>query len=169
MTDADADVEENLDENEQPDIDDDEFADIDLDAIADEVEETAGAGKEDDDLEPDPDEDVDESTSDQEESGGLPNPDATGENWGDMYVGTLTTLSNAAIEEFGKEGVEQVDEDLARQLHLDEYFNDWMQSKGKREDMPPEQALMIATSVFLVTVIGTKTDLPSELLGEISA
>lgn len=165
---SDAGVEEDVDENEQPEIDDDEFADIDLDAIADEVEETAGAGK-DDDLEPDQDDDVDESTSDQETSGDLPNPDATGESWGDMYVGTLTTLSNAAIEEFGKDGVETIEEDLARQLHLDEYFNDWMQSKGKREDMPPEQALMIATSVFLVTVIGTKTDLPSQMLGEISA
>lgn len=149
-------VEESEDENDQPEIDEDEFAE--LGDLADDVEEQAGADADDSDEDSEDDDDDDE----------LPAPDdeaPTGETWGDLYVGTLTTVSNAVIEEFGDEA-ETIDEDLARQQHLDEYFNDWMESRGKREDMPPEQALILSTAMFMVTVLGTKTDLVGQLLSE---
>jgi len=141
-------------DDELPEMDESEFADADLDAIADEVEAEAGADL--DDSDDSTEEDVEEATDE---------PDTSGESWGDMYVGTLTTVSNAIIEEHGTEDAETVEEDLARQLHLDEHFDEWMASRGKSE-MPPEQALLIGTTMFMVVVVGTKTDLASTALAE---
>ncbi|MFU1780708.1 hypothetical protein ACM16X_04940 [Haloarcula japonica] len=159
MSDADVEQPEQDDavgDEDQPEMEEDEFVDVDLDAIADDVEAEAGAsGDADDSNEP-------ETTEETTNSADL-SPD--GESWGDMYVGTLTTVSNAIIEEHGTDGAEQVDEDLAKQLHLDEYFDEWMENRGKA-DMPPEQALLIGTTMFMVVVVGTKTDLPSKLLQE---
>ena len=151
------------DVDDQPAIDDDEFADVDLDAIAEDVENEAGADS-DDDADGDQEATESDESTDAEEAAEAA---STGDSWGDMYVGTLTTLSNAAIEEHGKPGAEAIDESLARQLHLDEYMDDWMAKHGKREDMPPEQALLLSTAMFLVVVVGTKTELPNQLLQEI--
>jgi len=163
---ADPDETSEEDSEEQPDIEQDEFADVDLDEIAAEVEDEAGADGEDDTDENSEDtggtETAEESTESNSASSG------TGDSWGDMYVGTLTTVSNAVIEEHGKDGAEEIDESLARQLHLDEYMDEWMAKHGKREDMPPEQALMLSTAMFLTVVVGTKTDLPSQLLEEVN-
>jgi len=146
-------------ENDQPEIEEEEFAD--LGDIADDVEAESGADADDsDDNQEDSVDDVDQEADD------LPAPgESDAETWGDLYVGTLTTTANVLIEEYGDES-ETIDEDLARQQHLDEYFNDWMESRGKREDMPPEQALLLSTAMFTVTVLGTKTDLFSQLLSE---
>jgi hypothetical protein len=156
MSDAESeDVEEQSDE-EQPEIADEEMAD--LDEIAEEVEAETAPDTE--------DAEDDNETSDDEDSGdSLEEFDRPDSSWGDMYVGTLTTVSNAIIEEHGKSGAEEVDEDLARQLHLDEYFDEWMQERGKAE-MDPAQGVMFGTTMFLVAVIGTKTDLPAQLLEE---
>jgi hypothetical protein len=161
MTDADADVDgddqDDVDDEDLPEIDEEEFADAaDLDALADEVEEEAGAA--DTNVDEDDQEDVDDAGDDLDSA-------ASSESWGDMYVGTLTTVSNALIEEHGTQDAETIEEDLARQLHLDQHFDDWMETRGKSE-MPPEQALLLGTTMFLVTVIGTKTELPSKLLEE---
>lgn len=147
------------DTDEQPEIAEDEFADVDLDAVAERAEEEAGADADDED------ESSEEDTDERDESG-AESIDTSGESWGDMYVGTLTTLSNAAIEEHGKDDAETIDESLARQLHLDEYMDDFMAKHGKREEMPPEQALLLSTSMFLVVVLGTKTELPSKVMEE---
>lgn len=158
-SDPDAEAEEieadDADEEEQPEVEESEMADVDFDALADEVEEEAGADGEESDVE------ADDAESDPEVM------EPSGESWGDMYVGTLTTLSNAVIDEYGDEDEDHVDEDLARQLHMDEYFDEFMAKRGK-SDMPPEQALLLSTTMFLAVVVGTKTDLLSEALGEVS-
>jgi len=160
MSDGEADVEEQSDDD-LPEMDEDEFADADLDALAEEVEAEAGAATDDEA------DDGEEETADTTESAGAETAlDASGsEGWGDMYVGTLTTVSNALIEEHGKPGADPVEEDLARQLHLDEHFDEWMAQRGKSE-MPPEQAMLVGTTMFLVAVIGTKTEIPQKLLEE---
>lgn len=152
---TDAETEDVEDDEELPEIDDEEMADADLDALAEEVEaETA----------PDADEEESEGDGDEDELEPAA-PGGSNDSWGDMYVGTLVSVSNAIIDEFGTEDAEQVEEELARQLHLDEYFDEWMSQRGK-PDMPPEQAILIGTTMFLVVVIGTKTDLVSQLLEE---
>ncbi|WP_231184727.1 hypothetical protein [Haladaptatus sp. DYF46] len=154
------------DQDAQPEIEAEEF--VELGDLADAVEEDAGRDATTDDDQDDTDTKYSEPPNGGpaiEEPGDVA-PSSDGDTWGDMYVGTLTTVSNALIEEYGDDA-DTIDESLARQQHLDEYFNDWMASRGKREDMPPEQALILGTAMFLVTVVGTKTDLPAKLLAEV--
>lgn len=169
LEDPDADADQEEADEDLPAIEEEERAEVDLDALAEDVEAEAGRSAS-SDVDPDPDDesstDEDAESGDESEADELPTPE--GETWGDLYVGTLTTLSNAVIEEHGKEGAEPIDEDLARELHLDEILNDWMATRGKPEDMPPGQALVLMTSVFLVVVVGSKTDLAEQLLEEVS-
>ncbi|WP_439028427.1 hypothetical protein [Haloarchaeobius sp. DT45] len=140
-------------EEDQPEMEPDEMADVDLDALANQVEADAGA----------------DATASEEPDTTEDSPPAkrsdSGDSWGDMYVGTLVGVSNALIDEYGIEDADHVDEARARELHLDEYFDDWMASRGK-SDMPPEQALLLSTAMFMAVVVGTKTELPSKLLEE---
>lgn len=164
MSDVEAEVDQDASEaagdGDLPEMDPEEFADADLDELAEEIEAEAGATPDTSDVtEETP---AEESDADQDGEADLT---PSGESWGDMYVGTLTTVSNAIIEQHGTEEAEEIEEELARQLHLDAYFDEWMESRGKA-DMPPEQALLIGTTMFLVVVVGTKTDLPSKLLEE---
>jgi hypothetical protein len=150
------------DEEEKPPIEDEEFAD--LSAVADEIEESAGAGAEDDDEGVD---DQDEDGADQEAS----SEDHTrgrsrGRGWGDMYVASVTSGLNAVIDEHGKDGAERLDEQMARDLHLDEAFEEVMEKRG-RADMPPEQELLMGTLILAGTVVLSKTDLPAQALSEV--
>jgi hypothetical protein len=141
--------------DDQPSIGDGERADVDseLVSLAADVEAEAGASSDDEDDE-----------SDEEESGGLAKPTEEGSpNWGDVYVGTVTTGLNAVIDEYGEEDAEHIDESLARDLHLDEYVDEWMNQQGKAE-MDPAQGMLIATAALAATVLISKTDLPSKAL-----
>jgi len=141
--------------DDQPSIGDGERADVDseLVSLAADVEAEAGASSDDEDDE-----------SDEEESGGLAKPTEEGSpNWGDLYIGTVTTGLNAVIDEYGEEDAEHIDESLARDLHLDEYVDEWMNQQGKAE-MDPAQGMLIATAALAATVLISKTDLPSKAL-----
>jgi len=153
-------TEEN-DSEEQPDIDPDERADMgELADLADQVEEEAGADV-DDDQEDDETEDGAESTA----SAPAPPTETGTTDWGDLYVGTVTTGLNAVIDEYGDEDADHIDESLARDLHLDEYVNDWMAEQGKAE-MDPAQGMLIATAALCMTVLVSRTDLPSRALNK---
>ena len=142
--------------DDQPAIDDGERADVDseLASLAADVEAEAGANS---------DDEADEE-SDTEESASPAKPTKEGgPNWGDLYVGTVTTGLNAVIDEYGDEDAEHVDESLARDLHLDEYVDEWMSQQGKAE-MDPAQGMLLATAALCLTVLVSKTDLPSKAL-----
>jgi len=149
------------DEEEKPPIEDEEFAD--LSAVADEIEESAGAGAEDesDDVD-DQDDDADQEASSEDHTRGSPR----GRGWGDMYVASVTSGLNAVIDEHGKDGAEPLDEQMARDLHLDEAFEEVMEKRG-RADMPPEQELLMGTLILAGTVVLSKTDLPAQALSEV--
>ena len=142
--------------DDQPAIDENERADVgsDLASLAADVEAEAGANS-DDEAETDGDHEATESAA---------TPDTErGADWGDLYVGTVTTGLNAVIDEYGDEDAEHVDESLARDLHLDEYVNEWMAEQGKAE-MDPAQGMVVATVALCLTVLVSKTDLPSKAL-----
>jgi len=146
------------DEEEKPPIEDEEFAD--LSAVADEIEDSAGAGAEDDDEDVDDQEDgADQETSSEDHTRGSPR----GRGWGDMYVASVTSGLNAVIDEHGKDGADPLDEQMARDLHLDEAFEEVMEKRG-RADMPPEQELLMGTLILAGTVVLSKTDLPAQAL-----
>jgi len=145
-------------EEEKPPIEDEEFAD--LSAVADEIEESAGAGTEDDDEDVDDDQDdADQEASSADHTRGSPR----GRGWGDMYVASVTSGLNAVIDEHGKDGADPLDEQMARDLHLDEAFEEVMEKRG-RADMPPEQELLMGTLILAGTAVLSKTDLPAQAL-----
>jgi len=148
------------DEEEKPPIEDEEFAD--LSAVADEIEESAGAGAEDEGDAGDDQDDADQEASSDDHTRGRP-----GRGWGDMYVASVTSGLNAVIDEHGKPGAEKLDEQMARDLHLDDAFEEVMEKRG-RADMPPEQELLMGTLILAGTVVLSKTDLPAQALGEVS-
>jgi hypothetical protein len=148
------------DDEEKPPIEDEEFAD--LSAVADEIEESAGAGAEDEgdeDVDDDDEDDVDQEASSEGHTRGSPR----GRGWGDMYVASVTSGLNAVIDEHGKDGADPLDEQMARDLHLDEAFEEVMEKRG-RADMPPEQELLMGTLILAGTVVLSKTDLPAQAL-----
>jgi hypothetical protein len=149
------------DEEEKPPIEDEEFAD--LSAVADEIEESAGAGAEDESDDVDDQEDgADQEASSEDHTRGSPH----GRGWGDMYVASVTSGLNAVIDEHGKDGAEPLDEQMARDLHLDEAFEEVMEKRG-RADMPPEQELLMGTLILAGRVVLSKTDLPAQALSEV--
>jgi hypothetical protein len=156
-TDQEADEEvdrEDVDEDEQPDIEAEEMAD--LSAVADEIEDAAGAGGDDQD-----DDVVDEDQDDVDEL-----EPGRSRGWGDVYVATITTSLNAIIDERGKDGAEPVDEQMARDLHLDEAFDEWMAQRG-RSDLEPGQEVLLGTLILASSTLATKTDIVGEIAADV--
>lgn len=96
-----------------------------------------------------------------------PEPDLGGGTFGDHYVNGLCTVSNAVIEHYGEEGATGVDESMARDLELDRAMNEWIRSKGVTEEMPPGQALLIATLMFLVAALASNPAVVNGVLDEL--
>jgi hypothetical protein len=163
--DSDAVEETDADAEEQPPIDDDEIAEI-PDDLVDQVEAEAGRSA---DAESDPGE-ADDATSDEaaaadaeSDAGGVAAPG--GRTWGDMYVDGLTTLTKAVVDEHGDDDISQ--DELRAQaddLYIDEYFDEFLAAHGKAEHMPPEQALLCASLLFVGGVVVTETDLAQQLV-----
>jgi hypothetical protein len=154
---ADVDEEPAEEDEEKPEIDNEEFADIS--AVAEEIEDSAGAGAEEEG-------DDEQTDNDAGDDGDADTPlDTESRGWGDMYVASVTSGLNAVIDEHGKPGAEEIDEAMARDLHLDEAFEEVMEKRG-RADMPPEQEVLIGTLILAGTVVLSKTDLPAKALQE---
>lgn len=141
---------ENDDEEAQPEVSDDAGVTVDLDAV-------------DDDLEDDESETESESeqldSSDDVGTGGLTGGE--GQTLGDMYVKGLCAASNGVIE---KHGGDPIDESVARDLGLDDAMNQWIQSKGGSEDLPPGQALAIGTTMFAMAVLASNPEAVNAVL-----
>lgn len=96
-----------------------------------------------------------------------PEPDLAGGTFGDHYVNGLCTVSNAVIEHYGEDGATGVDASMARDLELDRAMNEWIRSKGVTEEMPPGQALLIATLMFLVAALASNPAVVNGVLDEL--
>lgn len=152
------------DGDEQPEIEADERADMgELADLAEQVEEEAGADADEDGNQ---DADAGEVPAEDGEAAPAAPAEAGTTNWGDLYVGTVTTGLNAVIDEFGREDADKIDESLARDLHLDEYVDEWMAQQGKAE-MDPAQGMLVATAALCATVLVSRTDLPSKAVQKV--
>jgi len=162
-TDADPDAAEHDGEEEPPAIPDEDQADL-PDDLAAAAEAEAGAGA-------DPDTDADEDTdadTDGEESDESAATSAAGDTYGDLYAQTLVSVTNAAIEEHGKPGAEKTDLEAARQLNIPDHANRLVEELGIGQEMPPGQALMASSAVFVLMNVSAKTDLPSQMMGDLN-
>jgi len=133
-------------DDEQPEIDDDEMADFG--AVADEIEDAAGA---------DPDEtDDDQEDSDDEDEPSL-SMDATADDRvtpGDIYCNALGMGAAVARASYGTadpdERSDLVDEygDMARDLEIDTYVDQWLEEHGGIDELGPGQAILLSTVMF---------------------
>lgn len=152
---------EKSDPEEQPEIDPDEQAEVDLEDIdPDAIEDETNPSDTGDSTEPDEGDDSDATADDS----GTPASGAKGESqtWGDMYVSGLATVTKAAKDELGEGG--DVDEELARQIELDRHFDEWLDSQGMGEDMPPGQAVMVGSAMFLMVELGTDSEIVNKAI-----
>lgn len=155
-------TDEEVSQDDNPDIEAEETADLSaaLDEIdPDEVDDSAQADDSDD---AQSDSSSDESQESDESDGGDSTP-STGA-WGEMYVRGLCTAANVAKDQYGDGG--QTNPDLAFELELDQHFNQWLNEQGMGEDMPPGQAVMVGTCMFLVAECLTDETLVNNLLSE---
>lgn len=151
-------------EAEQPEDDGDEKPEVDTESTVDldAVDEALEAEKNDDASDQDDgDEEIDDAEGSEEVDF------AGGGTFGDHYVNGLCTVSNAVIEHYGDDGATGVDGSMARDLELDKAMNEWIRSKGVTEEMPPGQALLIATLMFLVAALASNPAVVNGVLDEL--
>lgn len=163
MTDADTDTADPDDSEEPPEIEDDERADVDLDAISDDIE-----GVEDDDEAGDSDDspaDAEEPTTD--------TPDVpSGMTVGDIYCNGLGVGTSVLLASYGEvDDRKQVGEDyadLAREIQLDTFVNEWLAEKGRPENLPPQEAAIVGTVMFAAAVMVSNPDVAENILNGVS-
>jgi hypothetical protein len=166
MTDADAEADASEaaaaeqagdDEDGQPEITDEEMAD--LDAVREQVAEATTAD-EDGEEDTDSDEQTNESTA---EEPAPSTPTEEGDTVGDFYVDTLVSTSNMLISEHGREGADPIDGQPLRQMGVDDAVDELMAANGG-PDMPPEQQVLLGTSMFGLFVLASKTTVLDDAL-----
>jgi hypothetical protein len=144
------------DGGDEPDLDGDDYVEVPDDV----AEQVAAETAEDSD---DPD-DADQATDDAEAS----DPLTSGTSVGDIYCNALGMTATLARESRGS-GVDdrdrQVDEyaDMARQLELDQFVNEWVDAHGGADDLSPGQGIMVGTSMFALAVLVEDPTLAEDL------
>jgi len=121
------------------------------DALADDIESDAGLSDDETDT-------TDTDTTDTDTSS------AEHDTYGDLYAKTLVSVTNAAIESHGKPDAEKVDIEATRQLDIPHHADRLAEEIGIGENMPPGQALVASSSLFVLMNITSKTDLPQTML-----
>jgi hypothetical protein len=163
---ADPDAAEHDGEEEPPEIEEESRADLpgDLAAAAEKAEGTDAAEGDESDAQDDATDDTTETPTDAEATSAEPE----GDTYGDLYAQTLVSVTNAAIEEHGKPDAKKTDIEAARQLGIPDHANRLMEEMGIGEDMPPGQALMASSAVFVLMNVSAKTDLPAQMMGDLN-
>lgn len=165
MTDDDRDDEPEAD---GPDLGDDDYADVPPEMAAAVAEDTAPSDDGDEGAEGE----ADESDDSGGESGQQTPTDTltTGTSVGDVYCNALGMGATLARESKGS-GVadreQSVDEyaDMARQLDLDAFVNEWVEAHGAAGELSPGQGIMVGTTMFAMAVLVDDPALADELGG----
>jgi len=155
------------DADEPPAIDDDDRASLpsDLAAAADAAD-AADAAESDTDA--DETDDADTTPDPAAESATETTAAAAaGDTYGELYAQTLVSVTNAAIDTHGKPDAEKTDYQAAEQLGIPDHANRLVEEMGIGEDMPPGQALMASSAVFVLMNVAAKTDLPAEMMDDL--
>lgn len=163
--DADPDAADHDGAEDPPAIPEADTADL-PDDLAAAAEAEVGAGADADDLEDSGGDEEDAPDSDGDGSDGS-TTQAAGDTYGDLYARTLVNVTNAAIEEHGKPDADQTDLEAARQLNIPDHADRLVEELGLGSEMPPGQALVASSAVFVLVNLSAKTDLPAEVMGDL--
>ena len=157
------------DADEQPKIADEEMADFS--AVADEIEAEAGA-ESDDESEEQADDSAEDSSDDQE----VPAMDATASDRvtpGDIYCNALgmgaavVRASYGSAESDDRSDLVEEYGDMARDLQIDAYVDEWLEEQGGIDELSPGQAILISTVMFGGMVAMDDPDLVEGVAGEV--
>ncbi|MFD1588708.1 hypothetical protein ACFR9U_17150 [Halorientalis brevis] len=137
------------DADEQPEIEDDEMAD--WSAVGDEV-----ADDPDDEGDDQDDGDDEQAGDDVDDLGGM-DPGQMDTSIGDIYCNALGLGAAVARDRWGEldeDKADAMDEyaDLARQLEIDQYVDEWLRTQGGMSELSPGQAAMLMTLMFPMLV-----------------
>ena len=156
------------DSDEQPSIDDEEMADFG--AVAEEIEASA-----DGDVDGQDDVDGDGADPALEENDDRLSPDDVGDRLsvGDIYCNALgmgaavsRVRLGSADEDQRRELVEEYG-DMARQLQIDEYLDQWLEEHGGMDEIGPGQALVLSTLIFGGAVMMDDPDMIENIGAEV--
>lgn len=92
----------------------------------------------------------------------------SGTRVGDVYCNALGMTATLARDRRGS-GVDdrerQVDEyaDMARQLDLDDFVNEWAEAHGGADELTPGQGILLGTTMFALAVVIEDPQLADEL------
>lgn len=136
--------------DDQPDLEDDELADFS--SIAEDVEASVEEDLEDEDQEGSPDVEDVESRADLEDVGmGEAGPEVS---VGTVYCNSLGMAAAIARAQYGTansdDREELVDEysDMAEQLQIDDYVDQWLEEHGGIDQLSPGQAILVSTMLW---------------------
>lgn len=135
-------------EDEQPEIDNDEMADFS--AVAEEIEGSAG-----DDDDQDENGDAEEASEQTKDAGSDPEMSFSSMDTtpGDVYCNGLGLAASVAKDNFGS-GVEDMEDSvenyasMAKTTDVDEFVNEWMETRAGIDELSPGQGILIATAMF---------------------
>lgn len=142
---------EDVDEGDQPDIENDEMADFS--SFAEEIEETAGAGAE-DDQEDDASDDVGDQDDSRDSASATTSSSGPSVTAGDVYCNAMGMGAAVARASYGSADSSNrsdlVDQyaDMARDLQIDEYVDEWLAEQGGIDELSPGQAIVVSTTMF---------------------
>ena len=137
---------------EQPDLDDEDLVEIDPEMAE------AVAGSEGDESDDSDAEGAESNSSTESKSSSTTSTLTTGTSAGDIYCNALGMGAAVARESKGS-GVDDrqaaMDEyaDLAKQLDLDDFVNEWIREHGGADELTPGQGLAIGTAMFAMAVM----------------
>lgn len=146
------------DDPEGPDLGEDDMVDVDEEMAAAVAESTSSDDDERESTSNDGNESESSSTSSSESSPSPTETLTTGTSVGDMYCNALGMGATLARQRKGS-GVEDRDAamdeygDLARQMDLDKFVNEWVEEHGAADELTPGQGIAIGTGMFAMTVL----------------
>lgn len=139
------------DDPDGPDLEDEDLVEVDEDLAAAVAGKTAESEDEEEEISEES-EDTDDTSKSATETL------TTGTSVGDLYCNALGMGATVARQQKGS-GVddreESIDEysDLAKQLDLDDFVNEWVEEHGAADQLTPGQGIAIGTAMFAMAVM----------------
>jgi len=92
---------------------------------------------------------------------------SSGDTMGDLYARMLVNISNGIIEQHGHEDAEKVSVEAAKQAKVDHHFDRLMDEVGMGRDLPPGQAVMLSSAMFVGGSIIAHTDIAEQAVNDL--
>lgn len=138
------------DEDHGPELDDDDYLDIDADMAADVADETADEAEQED-----ADQEEDSTGADAiAPTADVSSSSTAGTSVGDIYCNALgmgaavSRVRYGTLDEAERDAVREEYADMARDLEIDTYVDEWMVERGGMDELSPGQAIMVSTGLF---------------------